>query len=166
MTNLLRGLKAPRAPMTCGACILGAEGGDMTVRSSDQGRTDSKTSCCSDKLSPLYRGLQQSTSTCKWKEDGQEFTCWTEGRRAVGGSDGEVEGGEAERGCLRGRAGRPGEAALRQNLRGVLGADCKNSASRAQSKPSPAALSRDLPGLARITKDTKMSSIWPRHLTI
>ena len=77
----------------------------MTVRSSDQGRTDSKTSCCSDKLSPLHRGLQQSTSKGKWREDGQEFTCCTEGRGAVGGSDEEEEGGEAERGCLRGRAG-------------------------------------------------------------
>lgn len=50
---------------------------------------------------------------------------------------------------------RPGEAVLMQNVRGALGADCKNSASQAQSKPSPAALSRDLPGLAGTTKDIK-----------
>lgn len=50
---------------------------------------------------------------------------------------------------------RPGEAVPMQNVRGALGADCKNSASRAQGKPSQAALSRDLPGLAGTTKDTK-----------
>ena len=83
----------------------------------------------------------------------------------MGGSDGEAEGGEAER-VPEGKGRRPGEAVLMQNLRGALEADCKNAASRAQSKPSPAALSRDLPGLARIRKDTKMSSGWPRDLTI
>lgn len=49
---------------------------------------------------------------------------------------------------------RPGEAVPMHNVRGALGADCKNSASRAQGKPSQAALSRDLPGLAGTTKDT------------
>lgn len=36
MTNLLQGLRAPRAPTPCWAGILCAEGEDVTVRSSDQ----------------------------------------------------------------------------------------------------------------------------------
>ena len=76
-------------------------GGDTAVRSSDQGRTDSKISCCSDKLNPLHRGLQQSTSNGKRREDGQAFGRWTEGRRAVmvGGAMEEWRGEKQKRGC-------------------------------------------------------------------